>query len=217
MSDNARRKLLKSIAAGSGAIVAGKTLPDSWSRPVVDTVILPVHAQTSGGIYSASGIPTSTTAPVEQFNQETQLARLVDSLVPEANAGNGGGSFEHGWYACAMVSGSSVFVSVAGLGGKGVHDPSETLMIRRGTLDIGGAEGTITATGGDVTSCLDPSESQLTRPARIDSVSSTEVVLQVIRTCVDEGGCDGEPDFIELIIPRNDAGCVPEPPVAFCT
>lgn len=47
MSDTSRRKLLKSIAAGSGAIVAGKSLPESWSRPLVDSVILPAHAQTS--------------------------------------------------------------------------------------------------------------------------------------------------------------------------
>lgn len=46
-SSESRRKLLKSIAAGSGAIVAGKSLPESWSRPVVDSVMLPVHAQTS--------------------------------------------------------------------------------------------------------------------------------------------------------------------------
>ena len=42
-----RRKLLKSIAAGSGAVIAGKSLPESWSKPVVDSVMLPVHAQTS--------------------------------------------------------------------------------------------------------------------------------------------------------------------------
>ena len=46
-SSESRRKLLKSIAAGSGAIVAGKNLPESWSRPVVDSVMLPAHAQTS--------------------------------------------------------------------------------------------------------------------------------------------------------------------------
>ena len=46
-SSENRRKLLKSIAAGSGAIVAGKSLPESWSRPVVDSVMLPAHAQTS--------------------------------------------------------------------------------------------------------------------------------------------------------------------------
>ena len=46
-SSESRRKLLKSITAGSGAIVAGKSLPESWSRPVVDSVMLPAHAQTS--------------------------------------------------------------------------------------------------------------------------------------------------------------------------
>ena len=46
-SSESRRKLLKSIAAGSGVIVAGKSLPESWSRPVVDSVMLPAHAQTS--------------------------------------------------------------------------------------------------------------------------------------------------------------------------
>jgi hypothetical protein len=30
MSDQSRRKLLKSIAAGSGAIVAGKNQPEKW-------------------------------------------------------------------------------------------------------------------------------------------------------------------------------------------
>jgi len=47
MSNESRRKLLKSIAAGSGAIVAGKSLPESWSRPIVDSVLLPAHATTS--------------------------------------------------------------------------------------------------------------------------------------------------------------------------
>ena len=46
-SGESRRKLLKSIAAGSGAIVAGKSLPESWSKPVVDSVMLPAHAETS--------------------------------------------------------------------------------------------------------------------------------------------------------------------------
>ena len=51
MPDNksieSRRKSLKFIAAGSGAIVTGKSLPESWSRPVIDSVMLPAHALTS--------------------------------------------------------------------------------------------------------------------------------------------------------------------------
>lgn len=46
-SSESRRKLLKSLAVGSGAVVAGKALPESWSRPVVDSMVLPAHAQTS--------------------------------------------------------------------------------------------------------------------------------------------------------------------------
>lgn len=42
-----RRKLLKSIAAGSGVVITGKSLPESWLKPVVSSVILPAHAQTS--------------------------------------------------------------------------------------------------------------------------------------------------------------------------
>jgi hypothetical protein len=42
-------KLLKSITAGSGAFVAGQSLPGSWVRPVVNSVLLPSHALTSPG------------------------------------------------------------------------------------------------------------------------------------------------------------------------
>jgi hypothetical protein len=47
MSDKARRKLLKTIVSGGGVIVAGKSLPESWTKPVVDSVMLPAHAETS--------------------------------------------------------------------------------------------------------------------------------------------------------------------------
>ena len=46
-SSDSRRKLLKSIAAGSGAIVAGKSLPENWIKPVVDSLVFPAHANTS--------------------------------------------------------------------------------------------------------------------------------------------------------------------------
>lgn len=46
-SSENRRKLLKGIAAGSGAVIAGKSLPENWAKPVVDVVMLPLHAQTS--------------------------------------------------------------------------------------------------------------------------------------------------------------------------
>ncbi len=61
-SNDSRRKLLKSIAAGSGAVVAGKSLPESWSKPVINSIVLPSHAAlTDGG--DASTTPEATTTP----------------------------------------------------------------------------------------------------------------------------------------------------------
>ena len=48
MKQQSRRKLLKTIAVSTGAVAVGKSLPGSWSRPVVNAVTLPAHAQTSG-------------------------------------------------------------------------------------------------------------------------------------------------------------------------
>ncbi len=44
---SARRKLLKSLVAGGGAAVTANSLPDKWAKPVVDSVLLPAHAQTT--------------------------------------------------------------------------------------------------------------------------------------------------------------------------
>lgn len=49
-----RRTLIKSIVAGSGAALAGNSLPESWAKPIVDLVMLPAHAQTTGGGESGS-------------------------------------------------------------------------------------------------------------------------------------------------------------------
>jgi len=46
-TEQARRRLLKTIAGAGGVITAGKMLPDNWKRPIVDTALLPAHAQTS--------------------------------------------------------------------------------------------------------------------------------------------------------------------------
>ncbi len=46
-SRQARRTLLKSIAGG-GVVTTAASLPAVWSKPVVDTVMLPAHATTTG-------------------------------------------------------------------------------------------------------------------------------------------------------------------------
>ena len=85
-SSEKRRKLLKSIAAGSGAIVAGKSLPDSWSKPVVDSVILPAHAQTSPAAPPAPPAPpvsglTGIFITTEQITADSSAGGTVDLAI----------------------------------------------------------------------------------------------------------------------------------------
>lgn len=44
----ARRRLLKAVTAGIGGATILPHLPSSWSRPVVESVVLPAHAQSTG-------------------------------------------------------------------------------------------------------------------------------------------------------------------------
>ncbi len=76
-SNDSRRKLLKSIAAGSGAVVAGKSLPESWSKPIVDSVLLPVHAETTS---TGSNTESTCTAVDDEFTPTDILGG--DGSVP---------------------------------------------------------------------------------------------------------------------------------------
>lgn len=43
----ARRKVLKRLLVGGGVAAGAKMMPDEWHKPVVESVILPAHAETS--------------------------------------------------------------------------------------------------------------------------------------------------------------------------
>jgi hypothetical protein len=84
-SSESRRKLLKSIAAGGGAVIAGKSLPESWSRPVVDSVILPAHAVTSLFTYFGLNLPRQR--PIADSGERGSLfANLMEATITEAHA-----------------------------------------------------------------------------------------------------------------------------------
>lgn len=61
-SSESRRKLLKQIGVGSGAVITSKNLPDEWIKPVVDSVALPAHAQVSPDLPEPA-IPPRPPAP----------------------------------------------------------------------------------------------------------------------------------------------------------
>lgn len=83
---SARRKLLKSVVAGGGILATGRLLPESWSRPVVQAVMLPAHAQTSppAGITGGFGPATS----VGGMNERGRS--IMDFFVQPARAQTGG-------------------------------------------------------------------------------------------------------------------------------
>ncbi|MFW2440424.1 MAG: hypothetical protein ACN4GR_13770 [Arenicellales bacterium] len=140
MSDKSRRKLLKSIAAGSGAVIAGKSLPESWTRPVVDSVMLPAHAQTSPALpvsfFGASVIP-ATLASLD--NQSSPF----DSLVPTAHAQGGPGPNRRFAVQALLQGVDSYAVSINNLAAtiQGGGD-----VVRSGTLNIDGTPSTLTVT-----------------------------------------------------------------------
>jgi hypothetical protein len=64
-AENSRRKLLKTAVVGGGIIGASKAMPEKWSKPVVDSVLIPAHAATTGSGGGGGGGTTvgPTTTP----------------------------------------------------------------------------------------------------------------------------------------------------------
>lgn len=100
----ARRRLLKALGGAGGAFAAGKSLPETWSRPVVDAVLLPAHAQATGaGPWSGGGTAVQVgPGPAKRLGD-----RLLDALIPPANAGiaEDGGAFCPDIYVCIEMAG----------------------------------------------------------------------------------------------------------------
>jgi hypothetical protein len=110
MSDKSRRNLLKSIAAGSGAVIAGKSLPESWSKPVVDSVMLPAHAQTSMLYYYERNTQQTVAIWLEKLNSDRNLlTEVMDTVVSRAEA-QPGFNDQTDW--CVEVNGNVATITV---------------------------------------------------------------------------------------------------------
>lgn len=72
-----RRKTLKKILVGTGAAGVAAVAPQKWATPVINSVVLPTHAQTSLLSLNYSDPNAGAFTPAD----------LLDSLVPSAHAG----------------------------------------------------------------------------------------------------------------------------------
>lgn len=55
-----RRKALQRLLVGGGIAGASTQMPDKWTKPLVDSVLVPAHAQTS---ITPSPTPSPTAVP----------------------------------------------------------------------------------------------------------------------------------------------------------
>jgi hypothetical protein len=96
--NSSRRKAVKTIAGGVGALAAYHVLPVNWSKPIIEQVFLPVHAAVSGITLS-----DPCTAELVSGDQETSIdvirvsgfvtppvAGLQVTVVATPNGGSGG-------------------------------------------------------------------------------------------------------------------------------
>lgn len=114
-----RRKALKSLLVSGTVVTGGSMLPKTWTKPVVDTIVLPSHAATTDDSGSLPGEGTTTAVPAVNYyfdlSQTTGLKatpssskqmfaeRVLDTLIPTAHADLG----PHIAYACISITGNT--------------------------------------------------------------------------------------------------------------
>ena len=84
ISNKSRRRVLQKagVAGGAAAVTA-------WTKPSLNSVILPAHAQTSPPAPMALGGATSNTplTSISGSGNQSIASRALDALIPEAHAG----------------------------------------------------------------------------------------------------------------------------------
>ena len=92
-----RRRLLKTLVAGGGALTVGSALPGSWKKPIIDSIVVPLHAQGSapafistiefaysvtGGTEPVSGTLTPGNSPTTHIFNMSLLEDYDYTLTP---------------------------------------------------------------------------------------------------------------------------------------
>lgn len=81
----ARRRLLQALSAGGGLASAATVVPNQWRRPLIDAVLLPAHAQVSGGWYGV--VMVDRFGEAQNPARNGLFARMAGKIVPQARAG----------------------------------------------------------------------------------------------------------------------------------
>lgn len=85
--DKKRRGALKVAGTSAAGIVTAASLPSQWQKPILDSIVLPAHAQTSpgtgtdGGTDSGDGAATTAAATTAAAVTTTSSATTTVSMT----------------------------------------------------------------------------------------------------------------------------------------
>lgn len=81
---DSRRTLLKRLGTGAGVGMVAQWMPGKWTKPIVESVMLPAHAQTSaepvGGTISCSISPSTVTDPTASLSIARSISEVTGTV-----------------------------------------------------------------------------------------------------------------------------------------
>ena len=87
-----RRRAMKKIATGGGVVIGAASAP-AWIKPVIESVVLPAHAQTSAVVLTGTFSGEVPITGINLLQSPTLIAnsrgiehKLIEFLVPSAQA-----------------------------------------------------------------------------------------------------------------------------------
>lgn len=58
--DRGRRDVIKAVVAGGGVAASAFALPSRWTKPIVETIVVPAHASVSPALTTTAILTTSS-------------------------------------------------------------------------------------------------------------------------------------------------------------
>lgn len=83
-----RRLVLRSIVSSGAAATAARSLPDNWTRPVTDSVIMPAHAQVSPTAALACEVQSLSIEPQVDTADADGSGPIYDPGAPPVSGGS---------------------------------------------------------------------------------------------------------------------------------
>jgi hypothetical protein len=157
-TDHSRRRVFKALLGAGGAVATANALPDRWTRPVVESVLLPAHAQATTPLVNGTFTGTATAnevfggGPVLDFLVPAAVANGITSFVVEVclNITNSVADAQLSLFNAgpplfdALLSGSGALGTTYTLSQLGGTDPVTGATL---SVDVSGTAGSRHATG----------------------------------------------------------------------